>query len=342
MKNIKHIPFFVATLLVFNILSGSLHSQDSIRTLFKPAKIHSFGIYIAPEFQYGQMDNAFTAFSGGSAMLLFNRRLAVGVTGQHNMDRNFSPSNVSPLVVRSAFGGGKVEYTLRPDKAVHISFPLVIGMGMARADSVRTRLPEPVHGHNNGGFNGRNQHGPDYWVIQPGVQLEANVLRNVQVFAGVNYRISSNTRNNNTTLPNDVLQGVAISAGVKLGFFNLLSSQPRRTHTPTPEVFHSFMEQFPAGTDHVKWHKEHHGAWEAEFQQNGVETSANFAPTGQWLETETKITRAALPATLQTAVKDVKIREITRIQKADSKILYELEVKGKDLIFDEQGMMIFQ
>jgi hypothetical protein len=329
MKSTKYTSFVAALMLLLALTATvTVHSQDSVRTLIRPGKIRSVGIYVAPEFQYGQLDNTFTAFSGGSAMLLFNRRFAVGVTGQHLIDRSFSPSGVAPLVVRAGFGGGKLEYTLHPEKAIHLSFPLVLGMGMARADSVRASRPEFMHDHNDGQFDGRRHGGSDYWVVQPGVQLEANLLRNVQVFAGVNYRISGGANNDNTTLSNNVMQGVAVNAGVKVGFFSLFSpGRHHRGHTPPPAVLHSFMEQFPLGTEKVRWRRERRDEWEAEFKLTGVETSANFSETGQWLETETEITRAELPAALQTATQNVKAKEITRIKKADGKTLYE--IRGK-------------
>jgi len=208
--------FFLALCPLF--LAGNLVAQDTMRTLIRSAQIHSIGLYLAPEFQYGQSNGEFTPYAGGSFMLLFNKRLAIGVTAQHNVRETFSPKGVSPLVLRSAFGGVKLEYTSRPDAALHFSFPLVIGMGEACADSLW---------HHRGNMHGifddrpvRTGRDGSYLVIQPGVQLEANLIRYIKLFAGANYRITSSV-GHASTLPSDALQGFSLSAGMKIGFFDL-------------------------------------------------------------------------------------------------------------------------
>lgn len=339
----KHTFLLFGAFFAFcNLIQG----QDTVRTLFKPSKVKHFGLYVAPEFQYGQIDNRFTPFSGVSGMLLFNRRLAVGVTGMRSLDESFSPSSVTPLVLRSYFGGGKIEYTLKPYKMLHLTFPLVAGMGISNADSLNSR----IFGHHHGfdfdgeGRGGRNNRGNHYFMVQPGVHLEVNVLRNMQVFAGVNYRFSSKVGNTttNTQLPNNLMQGASLSAGVKVGFFAIGSKKRHSRNTPPDAVLNGFMEKFPNAPANVRWHREHQGVWEAEFSANDAATAANFDANGQWLETETAITLADLPVALQTAMKDVKTKEINKIQKADGTVIYEVETKRKALLFDENGIIIMQ
>lgn len=330
--------FFFLTLFLF---AGALSAQDTIHTLFKPAKVRSFGLYVAPEFQYGQSNGAFTPFAGGSAMLLFNRRFAVGLTAQHSLDDRFSPAGVSPLVLRTWFGGAKFEYTLHPASAVHLSFPLVLGRGLARADSLDFNR-DGVHGHNlEGPEFGRNRRDADYFVVQPGVQVEANLLRNVQLYAGAHYRFAP-ALENNADLPSDALQGAAFNVGLKVGWFAIRAPHRSPSNALPPAVLTAFKAKFPTAPAKVKWHRERNGEWEAEFEDKGVETSANFDANGQWLETETEITFAELPTALQASLKDVKTKELARIQRADGKIRYEVEVKRKDLLFDENGILLFK
>lgn len=322
------------------LFSGLLSAQDSIRTLFKPAKVRSFGLYVAPEMQYGQSNGAFTPFAGGSAMLLFNRRFAAGLTVQQSVDDRFSPEGVTPLFLRSAFGGLKLEYTLRPSAAVHLSFPLVVGRGIARTDSTRNRNFDHPHELDGPRFN-RDRRGADFVVIQPGVQLEANLLRNLQIYTGVHYRIAP-TLNDDASVPSDALQGLAFNVGIKAGWFAIRAPRGHKANALPPAVFSAFQAKFPTAPAKVKWHRERNGEWEAEFETNGVETSANFDTNGQWLETETGIAFAELPAALQTSLQDVKTKELTRIQRADGKIRYEVQVKRKELLFDENGVLLFK
>jgi hypothetical protein len=156
---------------------------------------------------------------GVSAMLLFNKRLAVGVTASHSMDRRFSPSGVSPLYLNANFGGLKLEYTVNPNSALHVSFPLTVGMGSARADSLvsRPRTPGFEPGAGNRPFRGGDRFG----VVQPGIHLEANLSRFAKLYAGASYRISwENSNRSATVLPTNTLQGVSLEAGLKVGLFD--------------------------------------------------------------------------------------------------------------------------
>lgn len=343
----KHLILLAAAL----VFTGKLAAQqDTVRTLLHPAKMHHIGFYVAPEAQFGQAGGAFTGFGGGSAMLVFNNRFALGATMQESFQENFSPTSVAPLALRTAFGGGKLEYTLRPAAAVHLSFPLVLGYGEASADSLNEVKNNNSH-HENGSKNDRNDaFRGNYAVIQPGINLEANLMRNVKVFAGANYRFAPKVGSSGASLPADVLQGASFGAGVKVGIFNFPTAKFRRggrkmlggggKSAPT-EVSAAFRKKFPAAPADVDFHKERNGEWEAEFEQNGKETSANFAADGRWLETETEVTAAALPAALQTTLQTTKkVRKIERIEKADGTVLFEVETRCKELIFNREGILI--
>ncbi len=108
--------------------------------------------------------------------------------------------------------------------------------------------------------------------------------------------------------------------------------------TPPQAVITAFDQKFP-GTTVEKWEKENADAWEAEFELHGKDMSANFSAEGQWLETETEITFAELPANVQAALRGKKVKETAQIQRADGSTVYEAEVKHKDLLFDASGKM---
>ena len=79
----------VLSALLISFSSVTLLGQDStkssIQTVFKKnkgiAKQNYLGVYIAPEYQFGQVGGIFTSLAGGSVMLQFNKRFAVGMTG---------------------------------------------------------------------------------------------------------------------------------------------------------------------------------------------------------------------------------------------------------------------
>lgn len=101
-------------------------------------------------------------------------------------------------------------------------------------------------------------------------------------------------------------------------------------------VREAFSKKFPGVSD-VDWGKENSQEWEAEFEQTGKDMSANFRADGTWLETETEIQVADLPASVQAALKGKKVKEAARIERADGSTVFEAEVGRKDLLFDLAG-----
>ena len=204
-------------------------TQDTVHTLFKHAKLHYLGLYVAPEIGYGQSSAAFTSFSGTSVMLLLNKRWGIGASGQMSLDESFSPTAVSPLQLRTAFGGAKVEYTIRPNSAIHLTIPVVFGMGEARADSAHVRsgghdhnTPDDLDKEGDDGLRG------EFLVLQPGLHLEANLFRFTKVFIGADYRFARKVGSDTNTLSANTLQGFSIGAGLKVGLFDYRIHRIRR------------------------------------------------------------------------------------------------------------------
>ena len=102
-----------------------------------------------------------------------------------------------------------------------------------------------------------------------------------------------------------------------------------------------FAKAFPGVK--AKWEKEN-GDFEAGFTKDGKKMSAVFTADGIWKETETAMAASALPKTIQQYVKKnypaEKVKEGAEIKKADGTVLYEAEIKGKDLVFDANGTFI--
>ncbi len=232
----------VAILMYCN--TAAAQNQDTTKYLLKLSKPHSFGLYVSPEFQYGQLKNAFTPFAGSSVMLLFNQKFAIGATYQETTNRTFSPTGVSPLLLKAGYGGVKMEFITAPSKAVHVTFPLVIGMGQMQVDSATYTVKDPKEGRGDfGDFGGKNQGengfgGNTYLVLQPGIHLEANLIRNIKIYAGASYRYAVDVDGTANTakipLAASVLNGASINVGAKIGFFNF---QPSTVHLHRPHLF---------------------------------------------------------------------------------------------------------
>ena len=109
--------------------------------------------------------------------------------------------------------------------------------------------------------------------------------------------------------------------------------------TPPAAVVTAFNQKFQ-NVQELEWGKEKNGEWEAEFEQGGSDMSANFSAEGKWLETETEIKVADLPAPVLAALKGSKIKEAAKILRVDGLTVYEAEVNHKDLIYDTSGKLL--
>jgi hypothetical protein len=215
------VMILVSTMCITLVTIKSGYSQDSTKQLLHLPKIVTLGGYVAPEIEFGQLKNSFTTFGGMSGMVLFNKTFGVGVTMQRSLDRSLSPSSVSPLYLNASFGGLKMEYTIIPNSILHCTFNLMAGSGHASLDSNKNRMGnKDEHGgmmHNGFEPKGINA---QYYIIQLGITVEANVVRFVKVFAGAKYRFAMQGDHSNNLLPTNTLQGFSASVGVKLGLFD--------------------------------------------------------------------------------------------------------------------------
>lgn len=107
-----------------------------------------------------------------------------------------------------------------------------------------------------------------------------------------------------------------------------------------PQAAKETQKKMFAGTVVKGWELEN-GNYEAEFILNGTETSACFDASGKWMQTETEINPGELPMPVMEYLgknfKGKTIREADKVNRADGKELYEVELDGKELLLDANG-----
>jgi hypothetical protein len=210
-------------------------SDDKMKTLLSLPKFKHLGIYIAPEYQLGTVAGQFTSLGGASVMLVINKKLSLGVGG-YMTNRNFTPTDLSAAKLynfNAQYGGLKLEYTPNPNAPIHVSFPLMVGMGNANIDTVGKNQDRYGWGGGKGKDRdnmGRNSQGGNrrngFFLIQPGINIEANLVRFVKLYVGASYRITGGTSETvSTTNPvltptASQLGGFSLSAGLKIGIFD--------------------------------------------------------------------------------------------------------------------------
>ena len=94
----------------------------------------------------------------------------------------------------------------------------------------------------------------------------------------------------------------------------------------------------------ITWEKED-GNYEANWGgKSGEDNSVQFTPSGTFIEIVKAIPVRSLPEPVIVYVnkhyKGTKITEAGKVTDAEGKISYEVELKGKDVIFDENGNFV--
>jgi hypothetical protein len=133
-----------------------------------------------------------------------------------------------------------------------------------------------------------------------------------------------------------------LSAVILLGFASCGQSG---TEVPA-SVKSAFSQKFPDATG-VKWDMENDNEWEAEFNLDGKEYSANFDNSGVWTETEYRISLEEIPeavkATLDEESAGAKIEESEVCETKDGKAYEFVLREGEsetELIIDDAGNTI--
>lgn len=107
------------------------------------------------------------------------------------------------------------------------------------------------------------------------------------------------------------------------------TAMAQKTHVPAA-VTKAFNSKFPAAKE-VKWGKESAKEYEAEFKLNGNNVSANFKTDGSWVETETEINVADMPAAVTAAITKkypgATISMAEKTEQPGGKVLYETAIK---------------
>ncbi len=212
------------TVILFTVLIGfpvfpqeddffeSSRRQDELQTLFGDRPV-SHGGYGALMMNYSQIDNkdAITIGARGAWIIGHSFAFGVGGTGFIN-DYHYNPDidggrNVN---LTGGYGGMYLEPIIFPRIPVHLSLPVMFGVGgIAYATS----------------YNLYDWYEPDYYVedatsfviVEPGVELELNVVRFFRLALVVTYRYTSQIRLYDTR--GDVLNGFSYGITLKFGKF---------------------------------------------------------------------------------------------------------------------------
>jgi hypothetical protein len=116
-----------------------------------------------------------------------------------------------------------------------------------------------------------------------------------------------------------------------LAFFFLIGDGAYSQPVKIPDaVKTAFATKYP-NAENVKWGKENAKEYEAEFKMNSLSVSANFLIDGSWVESETVMPTADLPAAVKASIlkkyPSAKFTMAEKLEMPGDKVLYEVFIK---------------
>lgn len=119
-------------------------------------------------------------------------------------------------------------------------------------------------------------------------------------------------------------------------------AQKLKEHEIPEQAKSALQKNYPSAQE-VKWEKENDG-YEASFKLKEAEYSIVVDQSGNITETEVEIKVDELPFEIMNyLIKNYpsqKVTEAARITKADGSVIYEAEMKNKELLFDATGKLL--
>jgi hypothetical protein len=196
------IIFVMIVTLMLSSAGAVSQEQDSTQTLIKSAlKVSELW---TPEVKINSIQGDIGTLIGFYGGALFNRTFLLGISGG---------ANLSHPTVNYGYFGAIGQYIYKPANLWHVSGQLLLAYGSAKD------YEDPKSGLLD---NFLNVSGAPFFLMEPGINLELNISRNIMLVAGISYRwvtgMDENSENVSIThVTNEDLSGINFNIGVKFG-----------------------------------------------------------------------------------------------------------------------------
>lgn len=165
-----------------------------VKTLFGGSS--SNGFYLGYDLGFSKMKNADLIETGGRLAWVIDHSMGIGLFGSGFLTANDIEKEINGtknnVLFAGGYGGIMFEPILFPKSPVHLSFPLMLGVGGAGystySDSYEYDNNYYYDEHTLEYNYEENSDGDAFLVLKPGVELELNVVKFMRVGLGVHYR----------------------------------------------------------------------------------------------------------------------------------------------------------
>jgi hypothetical protein len=164
-------------LVALSLLTLPAMAQE--RTLID-GEFHSSG-FGGPNLKVTRLNNEWGLMVGGGGAWYINHAFAIGGAGYGLVTNHLAPKVAGMDTARYfnfGYGGGTLEYVVMSDDLLHFSVNTLVGAGAVN------------HRFGHFGIDQRNEwdHGDAFFVVEPGVNVEANITKYMRIDVGGSYR----------------------------------------------------------------------------------------------------------------------------------------------------------
>ncbi len=181
----KRFQLIFAAMIISLGLMAQERTGNEYRTLLGNRQHGSNGGYGAFSMGFGTIDNSDAFFGGMKGGWVIDHSLTIGIAGygfMNNFDLNLKPGSVNRYL-SGGYGGLLIEPVIAPFSPIHLTIPVILGAGgIAQLDQYyyHDYYYEPV-------VNDASA----FFVVQPGLELELNIVRFMRFAAGASYRFTT-------------------------------------------------------------------------------------------------------------------------------------------------------
>jgi hypothetical protein len=230
----KIIFLFLAFAMVIPVFSQEKQTTETksfdelqMKTLFgnKEHKRHiTLGYFVEMNAGYTQFDTKDVFLPGLNFGMILNHNWAIGLSGSFVANTNYLyfsdiyydeyTKQMSEARLGGAYGGLLIEYILLPRSVVHVSFPLMIGGGYMAYynDDLYYTSGYPYNYYEHQAIDDDG-----FFVIEPGVKAEFNIIKKLRLGVGVSYRYTPDLDLVNT--PSDLINQFTGRLSIRFGKF---------------------------------------------------------------------------------------------------------------------------
>lgn len=195
-----------------------------MKTIFGTANMQSIGGYGALSAGYTKVHNLDAVAFGARGAVVINHNLALGLGGHGFVSESRNEVNLGDdFNFAGGYGGIYFEPIVGWKQPIHLSFPILVGAG---------GIGYFKHWDNNDNYDEDNYDEDSYafFVVEPGVEVEFNLVKFMRLAIYGNYRYTSDIKLNyrdslgnpdsgKQIAPTDMLRGFNVGLIMKFGKF---------------------------------------------------------------------------------------------------------------------------